>query len=229
MSGAIATGLSGTDPFVYDPVYRLLNLAAEAYRSAMAAETQSSPDRDAFSDEALVESIVSNGSQQHFRALMARYKTRVHHLALSVLGPGKQAMAEDAAQEIFIKLYQRLGSFRGDSKFSTWLYRIAINTAIDFKRSNARHEHDELSEHTIPEALQGAPISIEDRDQAEAVQKAIAKLPQAQRMMVYQYYWLDLKMREIAEILGCPEGTVKVYLLRARKALADQLGAPGND
>lgn len=229
MSGAITAPRTATALSIHDQLMQLLKQAADAYRCSMVAENESSLAKDAWSDEALVESIVLRGSQQHFRTLLARYKTKVHHLALSVLGPGRHALAEDAAQEIFIKLYQRLDSFRGECKFSTWLYRIAINTAIDFKRSNARHEHDELVEHKLPEGLLGTPVSIEDRDRIKRVHKAIAALPQTQRMMVYQFYWLELKMREIAEILGCPEGTVKVYLLRARKFLAVQLAGEHGD
>jgi RNA polymerase sigma-70 factor (ECF subfamily) len=208
---------------IRDHISLLLKQVADAYVYNMTASREIESTKDALSDEALVEAIVLRGSQQHFRMLLARYKTRVHHLALSVLGPSKQAQAEDVAQEIFLKLYQRLDSFRGDCKFSTWLHRIAINTAIDYQRKNKRFEASDIDEVVLPESLITGPIQIEDRDTIQRLQKAINGLPHSQRMMVYQFYWLGMKTREIAEVLGCPEGTVKVYLRRARTVLAGQL------
>jgi RNA polymerase sigma-70 factor (ECF subfamily) len=178
---------------------------------------------DPWSDEALVEAIVKRGSQQHFRTLLARYKTKVHQITMSVLGPGLHSQAEDAAQEVFLKLYQKLESFRGDCKFSTWLYRIAINTSIDFRRRQRKHDAVDIESTTVPDSLISSPVSLRERSTLVRVQQAINELPETQRMMVYQYYWLELKTREISEILGCPEGTVKVYLSRARKALSGQL------
>jgi RNA polymerase sigma-70 factor (ECF subfamily) len=182
------------------------------------------PDRDTLSDEALVESIVRRGNRQHFRVLLARYKVKVHHIALSVLGPAFQAQAEDIAQEVFIKLYQRLESFRGDSSFSTWLYRLTINTAIDFQRKQERFSWVDIDEVRIP-AVAPTDISTIGLEQLSTrLKDAIQTLSQTQRMMVYLFYWLEYKIREIAEIMGCPEGTVKVYLSRAKKHLAAELG-----
>lgn len=178
---------------------------------------------DAWSDEALIDAVVKRGSPQHFRTLLARYKVRVHQVALSVLGPSQAAQAEDVAQEVFISLYQRLDQFRGECKFSTWLYRLAINAAIDFKRSSARHAGIAFEEFAVP------AMAHENKQEGSAgqfkgeIQQALNSLPESQRMMIYLYYWLDLKMREIAEVLDCPEGTVKVYLKRARASLAESL------
>ncbi len=80
-------------------------------------------------------------------------------------------------------------------------------------------EADSINEISLPDSLLTAPVSLEGRDTMVRIQQAIQKLPQTQRMMVYQYYWLELKMREIAEILDCPEGTVKVYLLVRQSSL----------
>lgn len=192
-------------------------------RAASAAAERETSRPDAWSDEALIEAIVKRGSQPHFRTLLARYKVRVHQIALSVLGPSQTAQAEDVAQEVFISLYQRLDQFRGDCKFSTWVYRLAVNAAIDFKRSNKRHAGVSLEESMLPgqaaeHGSAGGPVDAR-------VQQALNALPESQRMMVYLYYWLELKLREIAEVLDCPEGTVKVYLKRARATLAESLGS----
>lgn len=184
--------------------------------------TRSEPP-NAWSDEALVEAIVKRGSQKHFLTLLTRYKVRVHQIALSVLGPGQVAQAEDVAQEVFIALYQRLDRFRGECKFSTWLYRLAVNAAIDFKRANARHRGASLEQVTLPGVTFELPDAGSSRQQKQ-IQEALQELPESQRMMIYLFYWLELKMREIAEVLDCPLGTVKVYLKRARTALAESLG-----
>lgn len=201
----------------------LLNQVTETivhHRPGIQVETR---DKDALADEALVKSIVNGGNQIHFQTLLARYKVKVHHIALSILGPSQQAQAEDVAQEIFIKLYQRLDSFRGDCRFSTWLYRLAINAAIDFQRKNRKFEADDIDRLVIPGTATNIESEIEAGETSVKVQEAIATLPQTQRMMVYLFYWLGFRIREIAEVMDCPQGTVKVYLSRAKQHLAVEL------
>lgn len=178
---------------------------------------------DAWSDERLVEAFTQHGSEHHFRALLARHKTRVHQVALSVLGPHQAAQAEDVAQEVFIRLYQRLDQFRGKSSFSTWLYRLTYNAAIDHRRSSIRHSGLPFDESTLPADLASPAPESSRAGVNAAIQKALWRLPESQRMIVHLYYWLGLKLREIAEVLECPEGTVKVYLQRAKASLSQFL------
>ena len=126
------------------------------------------PDSNVFSDEQLVKIIIRKSSQPHFRMLIARYQAKVQSIALSVLGPGKHADAEDVAQDVFVKVYQQLGKFRGDTRFSTWLYRVAMNMAIDHQRKHARHQGEELSGINEPVSLQTA-----EHDQLEHDQLAV--------------------------------------------------------
>lgn len=176
-----------------------------------------------FSDEQLVESILNKGDPHHFRMLITRYQAKVHAIALSVLGPGRQSDAEDVAQEVFVKIYRQLDSFRGQSKFSTWLYRISINLAIDHQRKHARHQADNLDKHPEPASHHHAEHAQLEREQAARVESAVAQLDPRLQMIVRLFYWQGFKTREIAEVLATPEGTVKVYLLRARKILAGKL------
>ena len=178
---------------------------------------------DALSDEALVSAIVRNGSQSHFRMLVARHKQRVFHIALSVLGPQNQAAAEDAAQDTFITLYRRLSGFRGDSRFSTWLYRLAFNQAIDTQRQMRRHQGVALEQAPEPVAESDAVLERVKDEEAVALAAALAHLPQTQRIIIHLHYWLGYRVREIAEVLACPENTVKVYLSRARQRLGTHL------
>jgi RNA polymerase sigma-70 factor (ECF subfamily) len=207
------------------PNHPYLSLPARLWMKPAGTEKASRPETgDAWSDDALVEAIIRRGSQQHFGALMARYKVKVHQIALSVLGPGQQALAEDVAQEVFIKLYQRLESFRGDCLFSTWLYRMAFNTAIDIQRRSRKFTALDIDSIAPVVAEDSTGSDIDNAGSARRIHAAIQSLPQTQRMMVYLFYWLELRIREIATVMDCPEGTVKVYLSRAKAALAKQLG-----
>ncbi len=204
-------------------VTMLLNQMAVTHDHETASTSGDTTGGDIWSDEALLDAIVKRGSQHHFGTLLARYKLKIYHIALSVLGPSQQAQAEDVTQEIFIKLYHRLESFRGDCRFSTWLYRMAVNTSIDYQRKNKKF--DAVDIHQIAEqAAEGtAESNVETMDMSVHVKQSIETLTQSQRMMVYLVYWLGLKVREVAEVMDCPEGTVKVYLARAKKLLAIQL------
>lgn len=206
-------------PFL-GPLFRL----AEMREAGMTATAPKPRNGDAWSDEALVEAIVQRGSQRHFAALVARYKDKVHRIALSVLGPARQAEAEDVTQEVFIRLFRRLESFRGDSRFSTWLYRLSFNTCIDHARREARHDTLALEQVAEPAYADDAAGSMERDRRAARVMRAVESLPRTQRMMIHMFYWLGFRVREIAEVMDCPEGTVKVYLRRARKQLAARLG-----
>jgi RNA polymerase sigma-70 factor (ECF subfamily) len=176
-----------------------------------------------FSDEQLVENILNKGDPHHFRMLIARYQAKVHAIALSVLGPGKLSDAEDVAQEVFVKIYRQLDSFRGQSKFSTWLYRISINLAIDHQRKQNRHKADNLDQHPEPVSGHHAEQAQLEREQVARVESAVAQLNPRLQMIIRLFYWQGFKTREIAEVLATPEGTIKVYLLRARKILAGKL------
>ena len=140
-----------------------------------------------------------------------------------MLGTARQADAEDVTQEVFVKLFHHLQKFRGQSKFSTWLYRVSINLAIDCLRKQSKHEADELDQFNQPVSHRNAEHNHLDREKSDSVLAAIAKLEHSQRMIIHLYYWQGFKIREVAEILDCPEGTIKVYLLRAREKLSSLL------
>ena len=194
-----------------------------AWQQATVSNESSSRPEDAFSDEALVEGFVRNSNQQHFRMLIARYQAKVHSIALSVLGPARSADAEEVAQEVFIRLYRKLDAFRGESKFSTWLYRMTFNQAIDQQRRVNRHHADSLDDIAEISVQESAASGHQRTERAARVQAAIEELPQSQRVITHLYYWLGYKTREIAEVIGTPENTVKVYLGRARAKLAELL------
>ncbi len=162
-----------------------------------------------------------------FAELVAREKERVFRVALSVLGPGSEAEAEDVTQEVFVRAYRSLTSFRGESRLSTWIYRLAFNLAVDHRRRLGRRR-----EQPDPGPLEVAPDAAPSSDpyrrarQAErsrAVRRALARLPEERRAVLHLHYWMGHTVAEIGELLDLPAGTVKSHLHRAREALREEL------
>ena len=173
-------------------------------------------------EEALLISRARDGDQEAFRQLVERYQGAVYNLAYRMLGdPGD---AEDAAQEIFVRIYRQLGRYDPARKFSTWTLAIATNYCIDQLRR--RRMQLVPLENIIPWARareagpEGEAITQEQRDE---VQRLITQLPEKYRAPLVLRYFDELSCAEIAEVLGLPEGTVKTQIHRARKALGKLL------
>ncbi len=132
---------------------------------------------------------------------------------------------EEAAQDIFMKVYQKLGEFNFDSKLSTWIATISYRHAINVLKKNKRNpEKDELMEHdsiTFDD-------SVERKDLSLYVQSCVMKLPVTYQSVLTLYHLDGMSYPEIVEVTGMPEGTVKNYLFRARKKLKDIM-QPIND
>jgi RNA polymerase sigma-70 factor (ECF subfamily) len=193
------------------------------------------------SDDDLVARLLaarSSGTDQEaeelFALLVHRHQRRVFKLVLSVLGPGRGAEAEDLTQEVFLKVYRRLDSFRSESRFSTWLYRIAYRRAIDLKRLarfHMLHVDDEVLA-SLPTEGETAPAPYRNTLNSEARIKlyaAVMVLPQLQRSAVLLHYWMDEDVETIAKLLDRRPGTIKSLLFRARKRLARLLGKDGRE
>lgn len=181
-------------------------------------------------DDELIARFLDSGEVEPFEALVQRHQDRVFRLAASVLGPGSEGEAEEVAQEVLLTVYEKLGSFAGRSRFSTWLYRITYRTAVD-RRRGLRHRTPHLGE----EAL--APLETPDADpearagaaeRRRGVLAALGTLPDLYRTTVCLHYWMGLSVVEIGEVLDAPAGTVKSYLFRARQRLAEHLGREGD-
>ena len=173
------------------------------------------------SEAALIERA-KLGDQDAFRQLVERYQGAVHNLAYRMLGSTDEA--EDAAQEIFVRIYRQLGRYDPERKFSTWTLAIATNYCIDQLRR--RRLQLVPLENIVPWARareagpEGEALDQEARDE---VQQLLRHLPEKYRAPLVLRYWEELSCAEIAEILGVPEGTVKTQIHRARKALGKLL------
>ena len=161
------------------------------------------------------------GDQQAFAELVRRHRDSVFRLALSILGREFVPEAEDVAQEVFLKVHHALRNFRGEAEFSSWIYRITYNQALNLKaRVRFRSPHDDES------VLQGSASRQPGPDrQAETAQRdralaaCIETLPEVYQSALRLYYWLDAGVAEIAKLLEVPENTAKSYLHRARQLL----------
>lgn len=162
------------------------------------------------------------GDQEAFKEIYERYKDKVFNTAVRLSGDLTEAA--DIVQEIFIKVYRKLDSFRCDSSFSTWLYRISVNAGIDYQRRRQRHNAAFVDLEEFPGELSGSrdirPSEYARlREMEERLQGAICKLNPKHRAVVVLRHFQNLSCSEISGILRCPEGTVKSRLNRAYKAL----------
>ena len=178
------------------------------------------PGTGPFEDEALLVEQIVSGEWELFRLLIERYQQKVHAMGLSFFHNREDAA--DFTQDVFIRSYRSLASFRGRSRFSTWLYRIAYNTAVN--GINRRREYHSLAEEPVTEE---SPESLALQKAArEAVRDAVAELPEKYRVCIDLYFFYDCSVKEIEAITGFPENTVKSHVFRAKKLLRTKLEEP---
>ncbi|HET8631395.1 MAG TPA: sigma-70 family RNA polymerase sigma factor [Thermomicrobiales bacterium] len=169
-------------------------------------------------DEALLIARAGEGDQAAFQELVERYQGAVYNLAYRMLGAPEEA--EDAAQEIFVRIYRQLARYDRSRKFSTWVLAIATNYCIDQLRR--RRLQLVPLENIIPWARAreaGPEREALDREASDELQTLLRRLPEKYRAVLILRYWEELSCAEIGEVLQVPEGTVKTQLHRARKAL----------
>src|SRR5712691_8339609 len=165
-----------------------------------------------------------SGDREAFRQLFEAYKDRVFSIAVYSFS-GDAAAASDVTQQIFLKLMTAITKFRGDSEFTTWLYRLVVNACIDEQRRRRRF---------LPFTEESMPVSrMADRkpqekhyarvEVAESVKSAINELKPKFRLVILLKYIEGLSYEEIAEVMGCSKGTVASRLNRGHKALARRL------
>ena len=170
------------------------------------------------------------GDRDAFNEIVMKYQTQVFNIAYSVLSDYDDA--SDAAQEVFIKIYRSIASFKGQSSFSTWLYRICVNVCNDILRKRQRRgpsvsldaeEEDKGAAAELVSELPTPEQSAEQNERQRIVREAIAGLNEEYRAVIICYDIQQLSYEETAAILKCPVGTVKSRLNRARAALRKKL------
>jgi RNA polymerase sigma-70 factor (ECF subfamily) len=178
-----------------------------------------------FDEKSLVNEVLS-GNKQAFVNLIRQYEGLVLHIVTPLVGVGEDR--EDICQDVFLKVYQNLNSFRFKSGLGTWIGRIAYNTSINFlqkKRSvllsdlGAAEDGAEF----IDENTDNPEEIIIEKDDAAHLKQAIDKLSDIQRTILLLFYQDELSLEEIGQITGMPVNTVKSHLFRARNLLRELL------
>jgi len=171
------------------------------------------------SDEALVERTQA-GEVEAFSELARRHEQTVYNLALRFMR--NHSLAEDMAQEAFLNAFRKIRKFRGDARFSTWLYRIVCNTCLsELQKRKRRGELSATMEVGLPETPDRAAIHA---DEAELIRRCVAQLPKRYAQAITLYYLKDCSYDEAAEIMEVPQGTLKTWMHRARRHLRDIVG-----
>lgn len=174
---------------------------------------------------------VQQGDKRAFDVLVLKYQFKIVKLISRYVHDPSEAM--DVAQEAFIKAYRALPSFRGESAFYTWLYRIAINTAKNYLVSMGRRaptttgfDHEEAESFDDAEALRDTATpenELMGREIADTVNRAVATLPEDLRTAITLREIEGLSYEEIAQAMGCPIGTVRSRIFRARESIDNKL------
>lgn len=189
---------------------------------------------EAMTDPELAASALA-GSEGAFRELVRRFERPIYSLIVRMVQD--PSLAEDLAQEVFVKAYRRLDSYDPERKLSSWLFKIAHNTTIDHLRRGAletvpleAEKDDERAgwASVLPdESVESPAAGAERKDLGRALEKAIATLRPEYREAVLMFYSEGASYQEICEVTGLPMGTVKTNLHRARKQLAQEMTAMG--
>lgn len=181
-------------------------------------------------ERALIERC-KRGDLAAFNDLVRKYEKQVYNFAYRLTGNYDDA--NDVAQDAFLRVFNAIGTFRGDSSFSTWLFRITTNVFLDERKKAKAHpqssldEYLELGESSVARQIEDPSPTpeavLEEAERALLLQKAVGDLPEYQRAMVTLYHGQQKSYEEIAEIMDLPIGTVKSRLNRARLALKEKL------
>lgn len=181
-------------------------------------------------DQQLVERV-QNGDKQAFNLLVIKYQRKLARLLSHFIRDA--AEVEDVTQEAFVKAYRALPSFRGDSAFYTWLYRIGINTAKNFLVSQGRkiqtlegvsnEDAEDFEDNSLLREVNTPESELMSKQIAQTVSKSLDSLPEELRSAIVLREIDGLSYEEIATIMDCPIGTVRSRIFRAREAISEQL------
>jgi len=174
-------------------------------------------------DQHYIDKILQ-GETNAFAVLIDRYKDMIFTLSLKMVKNREEA--EEAAQDTFIKVFNSLSKFKGDSKFSTWIYKISYNTCLDRLKKNKKEDLnisiDEFSSHLI-KTMDNALSALEDKERKQAIQNCLNLLPNEDNFLLTLFYFEDQNLEEIGKIMNINANNVKVKLFRSRQKLATVL------
>ena len=172
-------------------------------------------------EERALISRASRGDVDAFSRLVSAHSALVRGVTLRMLGAQE---AQDASQEVWVRVWANMKSFRGESAFSTWLYRVTLNTCLSFRRKESRRRTREVEEELAPLSLSsggdGDPEEAAlDAERREEIQVALGSIRAEHRAAMVMRHMEGLSCAEISEALGVPDGTVKGWASRGRTAM----------
>lgn len=170
-------------------------------------------------DENYIEKTL-NGDSNAFAFLIDKYKDMVFTLAIKMVK--NREVAEEVSQDAFLKAYKFLPKFKGDAKFSTWLYKIAYNTCLDaIKQNSIQYKNVAIDEINVNYIFSVETVldGIEREERAVIINDCLEQLPEDEKAILLFFYFKELSLKEIIEITSMTEANVKVKLHRARKKL----------
>ncbi len=169
-----------------------------------------------------------NGDREAFELLYAQNQKRVFSVALNFFG-GNEDLAKDITQQVFLKIFYKVDEFRGESEFTTWLYRITVNACLDEQRKSRRFLSMEDFFGVFSNVKRTQDEKVYQREISSEIQQAVSKLKPKFRLPILLKYVEGLSYEEIAEVLDCSMGTVASRLNRGHKMLAQKLGHLKNE
>jgi RNA polymerase sigma-70 factor, ECF subfamily len=161
---------------------------------------------------------IQQGNTECYNVLVLRYQSAIFGLLYNMLH--QRVVAEDLTQEVFIRAYENLGKFNYKSRFFSWIYRIAINTAITYKKKNNRIVFNDASPLDSEESIEDRIVG---KDRSILLEKAIERLNDKCKQVIILKYFEQLSYNEVAMVLDIPEKKVKSRLFDARKSLRSYL------
>ena len=195
------------------------------------SDAEALPVRQTRDDTKLIEGLRAN-REEAYEALIAEYQQPVYSLVCRLLNDS--ADAGDVVQEVFLKVFRKIGAFRRESSLKTWIYRIAVNEAYNYQRWFSRHRRQEVGlegdedgglsyNQTLPDSGQSPFDCVSENERHALVEAALARLSPSFRSVVVLRDIEELSYEEIAEVLQVALGTVKSRILRGREALRKEL------
>lgn len=175
----------------------------------------------AINDDTYYINLIIEGKTNVFGTLVDRYKEMVFSLGLRMMKNREEA--EEVAQDTFIKVFKSLSQFKGDSKFSTWVYKVTYNTCLDRLKKHKKMQQ-EVSIDTLHynqiKTFDNALDAMENEERLQAIQECIQQLPGDDAFLLTLFYFEDKSLEEIAKVVDLTVNNVKVKLFRSRKKLA---------
>ena len=175
-------------------------------------------------EQKLIQDILE-GNKEAFSELIERYKRLVSHIVYKMVKTNEDR--QDLCQDVFIKVYQNLESFKGDCKLSSWIGRIAYNASLNHLGKKKPQLWDDISPELSLDSQPNSSLLLDEeianKDMVKRISEEIQLLPPPYNVIVTLYHLDEMSYQDIAEVTGMPDGTVKSYLFRARRLLRERL------